>query len=229
MPAALQRVRDELDATGVLDADGGYPAQLRPGAEPVARGLTLHRFERDLGDRRIVITSGDTGDFVDEPDLWIIPPEMPILTALAQRLRDPLAWLRPDAFAEPVSPYHADRYVVVIDLFPGSGADGLDVDVDDVDWPIGTPIESVGEPLDPVEEGLESRCLIIDRALAEQLARAESLSGVGVRDLAQWGASLEYGWARASGAVTITTIPLLPHETGSCAEILVPEAAPADS
>ena len=228
-PAALQRVRDELAATGILEESGGYPAQLRPGAEPVPRGLTQHRFERDLDAGRVVVTSGDTGDFVDEPDLWVIPSEMTVLTNLAQRLRDPLAWLRPEAFLEPPSPYQAERYIVVIDLFPDVGADGLDVDVDDVAWPIGTPIETAGVPFDPIEEGLESRCLIIERAVAEELAGVESRSGVGVRDLAQWGASLEYGWTRAAGAVTVTTIPLLPHETGTCAEILVPEAPPPAS
>lgn len=225
-PAALQRVRDELAETGILEESGGYPAQLRPGAEPVPRGLTLHRFERDLDGGRVVVTSGDTGDFVDEPDLWIIPSEMVVLTDLAQRLRDPLAWLRPAAFLEPASPYAAERYIVVIDLFPDAGADGLDVDVDEVAWPIGAPIESVGVPFDPIEEGLESRCLIIDRSVAEDLAAAEARSGAGARDLSQWGSSLEYGWARAAGAVAVTTIPLLPHETGTCAEILVPEAPP---
>lgn len=224
--AAMERVRNALDATGILGESGSYPAQLRPGAEPVPRGLTLHRFERDLDVGRVVVTSGDTGDFVDEPDLWAIPEEMAVLTDLAGRLRDPLAWLGPDAFRDPAAPYLADRHIVVIDLFPGVAADGLDVDVDEVAWPIGTPIEAAGAPFAPIEEGLESRCLIVDRSVAEDLAAAEARSGVGVRDLSQWGASLEYAWARAGGAVTVTTIPMLPHETGTCAEILVPEAPP---
>lgn len=219
-PATLQRVRDEIGSSGVLDADADVQAELRPGAEPIGHGVSLYRFERMAGDRRIVVTSGDPRDYADQAELWIIPPAMPILADLADKLRDPVAWLGADAFAGPAQAYEPDHYLVVIELYPEVGdASDFEADVDDMPWPFGAPIEGAGEPVDGGGAGIGSRCLVIDADEAAETAAAEK--GVGARrDLGAWLSSVEYGWERANGFVLVSMTPVLPHQTGTCSELL---------
>jgi hypothetical protein len=220
-PEAVQRVREALDATGALGEDGEFAATLRPGAEPLGRGATLIRFERDIAERRVTVTSGSADDYADEPDLWIVPPEIPILTDLAERLRDPLAWLGVDAFTSEPRPYEPDQFLVQIDLYAAFGdpAD-YDVDVDDVTWPFGEPIESAGQPVELPFEGPASRCLLVDADTAQRTAAAEAAAG-SFRDLRLWVSGVDYGWRRAHGFVGVITTPLLPHERGTCEALLL--------
>lgn len=216
-PEALQRVIDAL-AVPELDADDDYQAELRPGAEPVGRGATLHRVEVLRGERRVVVTFGDPASYADEPDLWIIPPEMSVLAAIANQLKDPVAWLGQGSFTEDPHPYGPDRYLVVIDLYPDVGEDlGFDTDVDAVDWPFGGPIEGAGEPVEAAG-GFGSRCLVIAVELAEAVIAAEEAAGAH-RQQRLWLSTVEYRWRRADGFVLVSMLPVLPHEQGSCVEL----------
>jgi hypothetical protein len=219
-PEGLQRVRDEIEQAAVLDVSADVQAELRPGAEPVGRGVSLYRFERMVGDERVVVTSGDPRDYTDQAELWVIPPAMPVLAALADRLRDPAAWLGAEAFAEESHRFEPEHYLLLIDLFPEvGGADEFAADVDAVPWPFGAPIEGAGEPLDIGGGGLGARCLVIDSAQAAEMAAAEK--GVGEnRDFGSWLSTLEYGWERADGFVQVSLTPLLPHQVGSCASLV---------
>jgi hypothetical protein len=219
-PEALEQVRAEIEQAGVLDVSADVQAELRPGAEPIGRGVSLYRFERVVGDTRVVVTSGDPRDYVDQAELWIIPPAMPALAALADKLSNPVGWLGAAAFAEESHRFEPEHYLLLIDLFPEVGGAGdFDVDVDAVPWPFGAPIEGAGEPLDIGGGGLGSRCLVLDAAQAAELAAAER--GVGEnREFRSWLSTLEYGWERADGFVQVSLTPLLPHQVGSCANLV---------
>lgn len=219
-PEVLQRVRDEIAAADVLDTDADVQAELRPGAEPIGHGVSLYRFERMDGERRIVVTSGDPRDYADQAELWIIPPAMPILAGLADDLLDPVAWLSADAFTGPARAYEPDHYLVLIELYPQvGGASDFEADVDDVLWPFGAPIEGAGEPVDVGGAGIGSRCLVIGADEAAETAAAEK--GMGSRrDLGTWLSSVEYGWERANGFVVLSMTPVLPHQTGTCSELV---------
>ena len=220
-PAGRATVRDRIDQIGLLAADGNYQAQLRPGREPLPRGTTSYRFEVPRQGGMVEVTSGEPNDFSSEADLWIVPPEMVALAALAAQLNDPVAWLGPEALSEPVRAYVPDRYLVVVDLLPEIGAPGgVLADVDDVDWPFGNPIESIGDPVGPGQDAPAPRCLIVDGRIAAATASAESVVGV-VRDLRLWSFTLGYAWRRADGLVQVTLVQLLPHETGPCADLVV--------
>jgi hypothetical protein len=216
-PDALQQVIDAL-AVPELDANGDYQAELRPGAEPIGRGATLFRLEVLRGDRRVVVTFGDPESYADEPDLWVIPPEMAILVGIANQLRDPVAWLGQASFIEDPHRYTPDRSLVLIDLFPKVGDDlGFDADVDAVDWPFGGPIEGAGEPVEAAG-GFGSRCLIVTADVAEAIVAAEEAAGAH-RQRNLWLSTVEYRWKRADGFVQISLVPVLPYEQGSCVDL----------
>jgi hypothetical protein len=221
-PAGLATARDRIAQLGALSADGNFGAELRPGKEPLPRGTTSYRFDVRRGSGTVVVTSGEPRDFAAEPDLWLIPPEMAALAAFAAQLRNPAAWLGAAAVAVPAHPYVPARYLVLIDLVPGVGRppDEFAADVDEVGWPFGEPIESVGMPAGPGEDGPPPRCLIVDAKTATATASAESAEGVS-RDLRQWSSSRELAWQRADGFVEVTLRQLLPYEPGSCAEIVL--------
>ena len=216
-PEALQQVIDAL-AVPELEAEADYQAKLRPGAEPIGRGATLYRLEVLRGDRGVVVTFGDPESYADEPDLWIIPPEMTVLGELARDLQDPVEWLGPEAFTEGPALFAPDRYLVLIDLFPQVGDDlGLPADVDDVEWPFGAPIEGAGEPVEAAG-GFGTRCLVIDAEDADAMVAAEQAAGAS-RQRRLWLSTVEYRWKRADGFVQVKLLPVLPYEHGTCADL----------
>jgi hypothetical protein len=216
-PEALQRVVDEL-AVPELAEDADYQARLRPGKEPEGKGATLFRLEVAREGRRVVVTFGDPASYADEPDLWIIPPEMTVLAGIAGQLQNPVAWLGQAAFAEGPHDYEPDRFLVVIDLFPDVGDQlGFDADVDKVAWPFGSPIEGAGEPVE-AEAGFGTRCLLITAADAETMIAAEEAAGAH-RQRRLWSSTVEYRWKRADGFVQVSLLPLLPYEQGTCVEL----------
>ena len=220
-PEGLAAVRAEVDATPELEAGGDYQATLRPGAEPNPRGGTRHEFELVRDGRRILVSSGDPGDFEAEPDLWIVPDSVVRLAALAARLHDPVAWLGAAAMPDGVRPYAPAAYLVAIDLFPGIGdTPEFSIDVDDVEWPFGTPIESVGEAVPVIDDGFPVRCLVIDAAAARETADAEAARGSS-RDLATWSSAAAYRWRRGQGFVEVRLQQLLPDAVDPCAALVV--------
>lgn len=216
-PEALQRVLDLL-AVPELDADGDYQAQLRPGAEPIGRGATLFRLEVLRDGRAVTVTFGDPSSYADEPDLWIISSEMQALGSIANQLQDPVASLGQASFVEDPHAYEPDQTLVLIDLFPDVGDDlGFDVDVDDVAWPFGGPIEGVGEPVEAAG-GFGTRCLVITADATEATIAAEEAAGAH-RQRRLWLSTVEYRWKRADGFVQVKLVPVLPHEQGLCVDL----------
>ena len=219
--AGLEAVIDAIEAVPALGADGSYVATLRPGAQPIPHGVASHRFDVAGATGPVVVNAWDPDSLADQLDAWDIPPEMGTLDDLATRLADPVSWLGADAFEAEAGPYSPDRYVVVVDLFPDAGdLDEFPADVDEIEWPFGGPIEAAGDPIGPGEDGLPPRCLILDAADAASMRAAEADAGSS-RDLRDWLATVAYDWRRADGFVQVTTIPLLPHEQGACADLVV--------
>ena len=216
--AGLERVRNELDGIEALRTSADFNPKLRPGADPPGHGVGTYRFDLDRGGQPVVVRSGDPGSY--EPEFWIISPEMKTLGALADQLLHPVAWLGPGSFSEPAHAYAADRYLLllIVSLFGGIPP-LIETDADDVDWPMAGPIDQAGEQVDIGLENQQARCLILDARSFEQLVAAESAAGA-IRDLTGWISSLDYRWVRGNGSVFVQTTPLLPHESGSCIELL---------
>lgn len=218
--AGLAQVRAAIEATPALAKDGDYEATLKPGAEPIPHGVTSFRFDVQWAAGPVVVTSWDPASLSDQTELWIFPPEMTQLADLAARLVDPVAWLGVDGFEGAPVPYVPTGLLVLIDLFPDVGdVGGVDADVDDVEWPFGQPIEAAGVALES-DDVPAPRCLLLDAAEAAALRAAELEAGAS-RDPRLWESIEEYGWDRADGFVQVTVRQLLPHQTGTCEELLL--------
>jgi hypothetical protein len=219
--AGLARVRAAIAGRPELAADGDFRARLRPGGVAIPHGLGSLRYELGKGDSRTVVTTWDAGSLADQRDQWLVPPEMDALTAFGRRLRDPVAWLGADAFAGPPQAYASTQSLVVIDLFADVGKSGsFPADVDDVDWPFGTPVEAAGEPV-AGDNGVATRCLILDADASAAMRRAERAAGAH-RPLGAWFSTAEYDWRRSDGFVEVSVRQLLPYETGSCRDLVEP-------
>jgi hypothetical protein len=216
--AGAEQIQVEIAALPELATNGEYQAQLRPGAEPFPRGTSIFQFKVGSPKPRTVV-SGDPADYALEPDLWTIPPAMDRLAAFAKQLLDPVAWLGPDALAGPIRPYRPERYLVIVELFPGVGSmPEFPVDIDAVASPFDGPFENLGEPVLVDEGGFPVRCLVADAETARRLAAAEVAVGVG-RDLEAWSSAVAYGWQRGQGFVQLTVRQVLPHQRQPCAEL----------
>ena len=219
--AGLATIREAIDTTPPLAMHASYVATLKPGAEPIPHGVASHRFDVVHAASEAIVTSWDPDSLEDQRDSWLFPPEMETLDALASQLADPVAWLGQDAFEAGPRRYEPDRHLVVVDLFPDVGEAGeFAADVDDVEWPFGRPIEVAGDAIGPGEDGLPPRCLILSADDASAMRAAESAAGED-RDLQAWVAIVAYDWRRADGFVQVTTVQLLPHEQGACADLVV--------
>jgi hypothetical protein len=215
----LERVRSEIARVDALRRDGDYTAALRPGAEPSPHGVGAEWFTVGSGDDAVHVSTIDAGSFGDEAPLWIIPKEARELTDFARLVADPVAWLGPQAFDEVIHPYIPAGYLVRTEALPGVGLEDEQVELDDVAWPVPGPIESLGDPL-PAEPGERpARCFLIDRATGLALLAAEATAGV-ERSVDEWNGTIIYNWARGDGWVDVSLMPLLPHQTGGCGEIL---------
>jgi hypothetical protein len=212
---ALAEVRAALQASDALDKDVWYGPELRPGKQHPGHGASFHVFDIVRDGEHIVVSVSDPASFEGEDDIYVIPPEMHELTDLAHRIADPLAWLGPDAFVEPIRPYEGGHFLVEIHLFRGTG--GSVPDVDTVRWPFGEPIEDVGVFFEAGGDP-ESRCLFLDATTASEMVLAEQNAGVD-RDIRAWSSTIDYEWPRVGGWVMITLTHLLPYESGTCAEL----------
>jgi hypothetical protein len=215
-PEAFAKILAAIEAIDALDRDGRFFPELRPGKQPPGHGLSFHVFDLVRDGETILVSAADPASFQGEEQIWVIPPEMHELTELAHRLVDPLAWLGSEAFTQPIRPYQATTFLVEVHLYPES-AGGSTPDVDDVPWPFGEPIERVGVPFEAGGDP-EARCLLIDAATASLTVMAEQIAGV-QRDIRDWSSPIDYEWPRVGGFVTVQLTHLLPHESGTCAEL----------
>jgi hypothetical protein len=214
-------VRAAIDRRTELRNDADFHAELRPDGVSIPHGLASFRFEVLQDAATVVVTTWDPESLADQREQWVIPPEMDRLGAFAKQLADPVAWLGAGAFAGPPHEYSSDRYLVVIDLFGDVGEAGtFPADADDVEWPFGSPIEAAGEPV-AGENGIATRCRIVDAGDAAALRTAERAAGAR-RPPGAWFSTVEYDWRRADGFVQVSVRALLPHETGTCPDLIEP-------
>ncbi|HVQ22045.1 MAG TPA: hypothetical protein VMT36_02125 [Candidatus Saccharimonadia bacterium] len=217
--AGLQRVRDAIKETGLLEADGSYGVTQKPGKEAPGHGTTSHLLRTVRDDRTVTVSTDDPGSFVADNklfgDVWAIPAQTYVLSDLADKLSDPVAWLPADAWADAQRPYEADAYLVVVTA-ERSGELPPFVDADVVRWPLPSSIDRIGQPF--AERGTlvaNSRCLPVTWGLAVALAAAEHAVGYERSIVAPY-TELAYAWKRGPGSIGVALRQLLPDQPVTC-------------
>jgi hypothetical protein len=206
-------IRQQLDATGLLEAPAEYGATLRPGAEPPGRGVTGYRFDVPLAGDTVTVFTGSADDY--DPAFWIVPPEMDILGTLAARIRDADTWVPPEFVVESAGPYTPAEYLLHVTLRRGpEGPRSQDTDIAEVAWPFAGGLEGVGTVVPDEEKGQTKRCAVITRATAEAMVAAEQAAGVEFpHDLTALSQSPTLRWAAGrQGTATIALQQLLPDQ-----------------
>jgi hypothetical protein len=219
-PDGIAWMRDQLAATGLLEAPAEYWATLRPGAEPPGRGVTGYRFDVPRAGGTVTVLTGSAGDY--DAASWIVPEEMTVLGDLAAQIRDADGWIPPELVVEAPSPFVPDEYLLHVTLRRGpEGPRSQDTDIADVAWPFADGLEGVGTVVPDEEKGQTKRCAVISRATAEAMVAAEQAAGVEYpHSLTALSQSPTLRWvAGKQGTATITLQQLLPdqHSCGAFA------------
>ncbi len=206
-------MREQLDATGLLEAPAEYWATVRPGAEPPGRGVTGYAFTIPRAGGIVRVGTGSPGDY--DPAFWIVPPEMDLLGTLAARIRDAGTWIPPELVVESAQPYSPAEYLLHVTLRRGpDGPRSQDADIADVAWPFAGGLEGVGTVVPDEEKGQTKRCAVITRATAEAMVAAEQAAGVEFpHDLTALSQAPTLRWAAGrQGTATIALQQLLPDQ-----------------
>jgi hypothetical protein len=212
-PEGIAWMREQLDATGLLDKPASYDATLRPGAEPPGRGVTGYGFVIPRDGGIIRVGTGSPGDY--DPAFWIVPPEMVVLGTLAAQIRDADSWILPELVTEPAQPYSPAEYLLHVTLRRGpEGPPSQDTDVSEVAWPFAGGLEGVGTVVPDEERGQTKRCAVITRATAEAMVAAELAAGVEYpHDLQALSQQPTLRWAAGKhGTASIALQQLLPDQ-----------------
>lgn len=217
--SGLKRVRDAMDATGLLEADGSYGPTLKPGADPPGHGTISHVFRVPRGDGFLRVFTDDPVTFDGDNellgDVWDIPQETRLLSDLASKVGDIGAWLPADSWVDAQRPYEAEAYLLLVTVERSEDLPPYP-DVDAVRWPYPGPIDAVGLPY--AEQGAivaNSRCLPISRAGAAALAAAERAVGH-ERPLTAPHSDISYTWTRGPGSINVALRQLLPDQPLTC-------------
>ena len=220
--AAVQLLRDELDATGLTDTSANYPPIPKPGIEPPGRGGSGYTLEVGLSGGGTAVISWER--VADDNDLYYEPsPERMALDRLAVFL-NPFAdqWLPANAWADAnARPYAPAHYRIFIEKQQWGGSlDDLPVESATVSWPLDEGIDAFGDVMeDPAGEPVGARCGVV--SAGEATAVIEALEAAGATPAVRTWTSFDLGDRATSRVVTITLEPIMPDET-TCEGATIP-------
>lgn len=217
-PAGVQRIRDELDSTGLFEKDQSFPLTVRPGAIPPARGVGALHFRAWRQTRTVEVqTANHQG-----PDEVFFEPsaERTRLDRLSAQLRKPETWLPADAWADPTSrPYDASYFALLLRSEPGQTNVPALVPALVAAWPFSVGPLVIGQTLSSTAGiGADTtRCtvLIRDDMLAVRDAVLRAGGGNSMYELPDGTWVSPFALHDRSGDLVVNVQPLLPDVT-SC-------------
>jgi hypothetical protein len=217
-PVGVQRVRDELVATGLFERDQGFPLKLRPGATPPGRGVSGLNFTAWRETRTVdVQTAPDQG-----PDEIYFEPSAARtrLDRLSKQLRNPESWLSADAWADPTSrPYDVGYLALLLRSEPGPTNVTEMVGALIRTWPFSVGPLALGQTLpDGAGPGADrTRCTVLTKDDLQAVRDAVVRAGGGDSTYFLPDGSWVVGFALAdrSGDLVVHVQPLFPDRT-SC-------------
>jgi hypothetical protein len=216
-PDGVERVRQEITATGLLDESAFYGPIPRPGHELPGRGNSGFRMELGINEWTVQVSWVVVTE--DEVE-WAEPsPERERLDALGERLMSIESWLPASAWAQvDPGPYVPARHRLFTTAQPWGGEPAdLPPDVLDVAWPLeGTPL-TVGQETESSSPNYTIRCTVVEateaQAVVDALAAAGAPVAVPLGSASAVGTQL--GDRSTTRIVAVTLAALHPHET-SC-------------
>jgi hypothetical protein len=214
--AGVQRVRDEIAATGLFVRDQAFPLERRPDATPPAHGLGGLSFKvwRDTGAVEVHTAPGQGA----EEQFYVPSAARTRLDRLSKQLVRPETWLTSDLWADPTDrPYEPVAFVLLLRLDSNGYNARPTVDELSATWPFSVGPLALGEPL-PLTSGPfteETRCVPLTKddmlAVKDSIVRA----GGSVEPLTDGTVVAGFGMKDQQRALGLTLRPLLP-DRGSC-------------
>jgi hypothetical protein len=217
-PAGVQRVRDEIVATGLFLRDQVFPLEPRPDATPPAHGIGGLSFKAWRDTRIVEVhTAMDQGA---EESYYQPSAARTRLDRFSKQLLKPETWLPPDAWADPTPrQYEAAAFALLLRVEPGVQNATPTIDALSATWPFSAGPLALGETLPPAAGPFAdtTRCSALTRE--DMLAVKDSIVRVGGSDAMQTSpdGAFSVGFAahdQQSGLVVMVR-PLMP-DRGSC-------------
>lgn len=176
-PAGVQRVRDELVATGLFERDQDFPLELRPGASGPQRGVGGLHFSV-WRDTRTVEVGTAPHQGTDEA-LFQPSPARTRLDQLSKQLLSPETWLPADLWADPTPrAYEARVFALLLRTEVGPSNVTPTIDALAATWPFSVGPLALGETL-PATAGPQAdttRCSVLTKddmlAVRDAIGRA---------------------------------------------------------
>ena len=217
-PAGVQRVRDELTATGLFDRDQRIPLEVRPDATPPAHGIGAFFF-KVWRDTRIVEVQTAAGQGAEE--LYYQPsPARTRLDRLSKQLMKPETWLPADAWADPTPhTYESRLFALLLSTEVGQANEAQSIEALTSTWPFSAGPLTLGDPLSPTAgaQGQVTRCVALTKD--DMLAVRDAISRAGGADatLIQPDGALVVGFASQDhqSRLNLFARPLFP-DRASC-------------
>ena len=163
-PAGVQRVRDELTATGLFERDQHFPLEIRPDATPPAHGIGSLYFKVWRDPRTVEVqTAMDQG----AEEVYFQPSAARTrLDRLSKQLKNPETWLAADAWAD-LTPrsYQAATFALLLRTEGGQSNERPTIDGLSAAWPFSVGPLDFGQTL-PASAGAQSdmtRCSVLTR------------------------------------------------------------------
>jgi hypothetical protein len=162
--AGVQRVRDEIAATGLFERDQAFPLELLPGATPPAHGIGGWSFKAWRNTRIVEVqTAMDQGD---EESYYQPSAARTRLDRLSKQLRNPETWLPANEWADSTPrPYEAATFALLLRTEAGQSNERPTIDALSALWPFSVGPLELGQTL-PETAGPQAdttRCSVLIR------------------------------------------------------------------
>jgi hypothetical protein len=216
--AGVQRLRDELTATGLLERDQNFPLVVRPDATPPAHGIGAFVFKVRRDSRTVEVqtaTSQGAEEVYYQPS-----PERTRLDQLSRQLLRPETWLPADAWADSTPrPYSPGAFALLLRTEVVQANESQTIDALTAAWPFSVGPLALGQTLPPTAgpQADMTRCsaLTSDDTLAVRDAITQAGGADAVHVLEDGGFLAAFAFAGNQGRLVLIVRPLLP-DRASC-------------
>jgi hypothetical protein len=220
-PAGVQRVRDELVATGLFERDQRFGLELRPGATPPARGVGGLFFKVWRDTRPVEVgTAMDQG--ADE--VFFQPSAARTrLDRLSKQLRNPESWLPADAWLDRAPrPYDARLFALLLRTEIGPSNMAPMIETLGAAWPFSIGPLALGQALPatagPFAESTRCSVLTKDDMLAVRDAMVRAAGTTELFTVPDGTILAGFAAPDRSSHLDVTVRPLLPDRTSCTGE-----------